>query len=101
MKKIIFASMLLTLVFASVLQAEEMKTYFPNGKVQTEVSDKGMKSYYENGQVMSQVDYKEGEATGVGKYFYEDGKLMREENFEKKEWKQYGPDGNLMAEGKF
>ena len=32
--------------------------------------------------------------------YYEDGQLMREDNYDKKEWKQYGPDGNLIAEGK-
>ena len=100
MRKIILASMFLILVFASSLRAEEMKTYYPNGKVQMEVNDQGMKNYYENGQLMSQTNTKNGEPFGVGKSFYENGQLMREDNYDKKEWKQYGPDGKLMAEGK-
>ncbi len=100
MKKIVLASMFLIAAFASVLFAEEMKTYYPNGQVQMEVSDQGTKSYYENGQLMTQIDTKDGEPYGVAKSYYEDGKLMREDNYDKKEWKQYGPDGSLIAEGK-
>ncbi|GEM_PF-7050360 len=100
MKKILLVSMLFVLLFASTIWAADMKTYFPNGKVQMEVSDQGMKTYYENGQLMSQIDYKNGEASGIGKSYYEDGKLMREDNYDKKEWKQYSPEGKLAAEGK-
>ena len=100
MKKILLVSMFFILAFASILRAADMKTYYPNGKVQMEMSDKGMKTYYETGQLTSQIDYNDGEAVGVGKSYYEDGKLMREDNYEKKEWKQYGPDGKLVAEGK-
>ena len=100
MKKILLVSIFLMLASVSILWAESMKTYYPSGKVQMEMSDQGMKTYYENGQLMSQIDYKDGEASGVGKNYYEDGKLMREDDYDKKEWKQYGPEGNLMAEGK-
>ena len=92
--------MFLILVLASSLWAAGMKTYYPNGKVQMELSDEGTKSYYENGQLMSQINTKNGEPYGVGKSYYEDGKLMREDDYDKKEWKQYGPDGKLVAEGK-
>ena len=99
MKKIAMVLMFLMFVAVSGVWAEEMKTYFPNGKVQMEVGDKGTKTYYENGQIQSQVDYKDGEPTGVGKSFYEDGKLMREDDYQNHKWKQYGPDGKLVAEG--
>src|SRR3989338_3718766 len=94
MKKMVLALMFLIAVFASNLWAEEMKTYYPNGKIQMEISDQGMKNYYENGQLMSQIDTKGGEPFGVGKSYYEDGTLMREDNYDKKEWKQYGPASN-------
>ena len=100
MKKILAAWMLFVLAFAPILWAEEMKTYFPSGKVQMEISDNGMKTYYENGQIMNQIDYKNGEPAGVGKSYYEDGKIMREDDYEKKSWKQYAPEGHLAAEGK-
>ncbi len=100
MKKILAVWMLLLLMFAPILRAEEMKTYYPNGKVQMEVSENSLKTYYENGQLASQVDSKNGESTGVGKTYYEDGKIMREDDYEKKSWKQYSPEGNLAAEGK-
>ncbi len=101
MKKILSALLLLMLVSTPVLFAEDVKTYFPNGKVQMETSGNTMRQYYENGQMMSEVhSNNNGDPTGVGKMFYQDGKLMREDDYEKKIWKQYGPDGNLMAEGK-
>ncbi len=100
MKKILATWLLFVLAFAPILLAGEMKTYFPNGKVQMEMNDQGMKTYYENGQLMSQIDYKNGEPAGVGKSYYEDGKIMREDDYDKKSWKQYSPEGNLMAEGK-
>ena len=100
MKKILVAWILFVLAFAPVLLAAGMKTYFPSGKVQMEMSDTGMKTYYENGQLASQIDSKNGEPTGVGKTYYENGKIMREDDYEKKSWKQYSPEGNLAAEGK-
>ena len=99
MKKVLAVWMLLVLACAPVVWAEEMKTYFPNGKVQMEMSENGMKTYYENGQLASQIDYKNGEPAGIGKTFYEDGKVMREDDYANKKWKQYSPEGNLMAEG--
>lgn len=99
MKKSIAALIFLMFVVSSGLLAQGMKTYYPNGKVQMEMSDEGMKTYYESGQIMSQIDYKDGEPAGIGKSYYEDGKLMREDDFEKGQWRQYGPDGNLVAEG--
>ncbi len=99
MKKRLAILMLFVLAFAPIVLAGEMKTYFPNGKVQMEMSDTGMKTYYENGQLASQIDYQNGEPAGVGKSYYEDGKIMREDDYANKKWKQYSPEGNLMAEG--
>ena len=98
--KILSALVLGAFAFAPVVRAEEMKTYYPNGKVQMETNDREMKTYYENGQLMSLVQMENGNPVGVSKQFYEDGKLMREEDHATGKWKQYDPNGKLVAEGK-
>ena len=122
MKKIFLIACLI--LIANSAQAEQMKTYYPNGKVQMEITDQGMKTYYENGQVssempqkngspsgigktyyesgkvMSETEYKDGDIVGLTKQFYENGKIMREEDHKTGSWKAYGEDGKLAAEGK-
>ena len=98
--KILSAFILAVMALAPAVWAEEAKTYYPNGKVQLEMSDRGMKTYYENGQLMSEMQMQNGNPVGISKQYYEDGKLMREEDHAKGTWKQYSPDGNLAAEGK-
>ena len=75
MKKAILFTFFI-LMFAASLPAAEMKTYYPNGKVQMEMDDKAMKTYYE------------------------DGKLMREQSLVDGSWKQYDENGKVVAEGK-
>ena len=75
MKKAILAT-LFVLIFAGQARAAEMKTYYPNGKVQMEMTDKAMKTYFES------------------------GKLMREQNLVDGSWKQYDENGKVVAEGK-
>lgn len=77
----------------------DMKTYYPNGKVQTEITADSQKTYYEDGKVMMEVTLRDGNPVGVAKTYYPDGKLMREDDHEKKHWKQYDPAGHLLAEG--
>ena len=93
--------MLLILVAAPILLAEDVKTYYPSGKVQMEVTGDTMRQYYENGQVLSESRQNQnGDPIGIGKMFHENGQVMREDDYEKKTWKQFLPDGTLMMEGK-
>ena len=98
--KTLLAMVVCVLVLAPSLFAESMKTYYPSGKVQMEMSDQGMKSYYENGQVQSETALKDGQPVGTTKMYYEDGKLMREQDHSTGAWKQYDETGRVMAEGK-
>ena len=89
------------LALAAPLYAAGMKTYYPDGKVQMEISDQGMKTYYENGQLASEVPQANGQPSGIAKYYTEDGRVLREENHAEGTWKQYDDQGRLVAEGKF
>lgn len=98
MKKLILVALFIHL-FVSVGLAKSMKTYYPNGKIQSEVSAEMTKMYYENGQVSIETPMENGEPAGVSKMYYESGRLMREENYAEKTWKQYNEDGSIQAEG--
>ena len=98
-RSILIAYSVVSLCFAPVVWAQSMKTYYPNGTVQMEISDEGQKTYYEDGQLMSEVPMKDGIPAGVGKYYYPDGKVMREDDYGKKHWKQFNQEGQMIAEG--
>jgi hypothetical protein len=84
------------------------RTYFKNGKVNTELSYKdGEKDgvgriYYINGNVNQEVTYKKGKRDGLAKRFYENGKLYQETQYvdDKMEGyrKKYDEEGKLLAE---
>ncbi len=96
-----FLSMILFIfVLTPSLFAESMKTYYPDGKIQMEMSDEGMKTYYENGKLQSETAMKDGTPAGVTKMYYESGKLMREDDHTTGQWKQYDESGTVVAEGK-
>lgn len=90
----------LSLLLSSSAWALEMKTYYPNGKVQTEMTDQGQKTYYEDGQLMTDMPLQNGAPAGVGKSYYQNGTLMREDDYANGSWKQYDDQGHLVAEGK-
>ncbi len=103
MKKYAFCILILALAFAAPAGAEgeSMKTYYPNGQVQMEVSPEGQKTYYENGQLMSETLLQDGQSAGVAKYYHQNGKPMREDDHQNRRWKQFDEGGNLVAEGNF
>ncbi len=59
---------------------------------------------YENGQTRYRKDYKDGQPSGLWKFYYEDGKIFAEADFSKNEfgdnWHFYNPDGTTLAEAK-
>ena len=116
--------MLAALIFVALPPAQaDMKTYFENGKVQTDVTDESSKSYYQSGQLstvipqqngepdgkaqtfyesgklMSEMEYKEGFIVGVTKEYYENGKLKREHDRTSGAWKTYDETGKVTGEG--
>ena len=120
------ASLLLffSLILTPAVFAEESKTYYPSGKIQMEMTEKGIKTYYEDGKLntdtplvdnvpngtaktyypsgklMTETEYKNGEPVGATKMYYENGQLMHEDDTAKGTWKQYDESGHLTAEGK-
>ncbi len=96
-------AVVMALAIATNAQAVNLKTYYPNGKVQSEVTDTAMRTYYENGQVNVDTPMVNGVPTGVGKTYYEDGKLMSETQYQSGNpvsTKQYDENGNVTAEWK-
>lgn len=93
----------MVLLVAAEAQAVNLKTYYPNGKVQSEVTDASMKTYYENGQVNVETPVVNGVPAGVGKSYYENGKLMSETQYQEGNpvsIKQYDENGNMTSEWK-
>lgn len=121
MKIFCFAILMMLTVFQFVYA--DMKTYFENGKVQTETTDEWSKSYYQSGQVntiipqkegephgkaqtfyesgklMSEMEYDNGSIVGVTKEYYESGKLQREHDRLSGAWKTYDENGQVTGEG--
>lgn len=71
--KILSCLIVFALISAPSVFAGSMKTYYENGKVQMEMSDKGMKTYYENGQLQSETSLQNGQPAGVTKMYFETG----------------------------
>ena len=67
--------------------AEEVKEYWPNGKVKWERNYKDgklegiSKNYDENGTLRSEENYAGDKKEGMSKYFSDKGKLIKEVNF--------------------
>lgn len=123
--KMTAAALFLSLILTPAVFAAESKTYYPNGKIQMEVTDSAMKTYYEDGKLnsetplldgnpngvaksfypsgtlMSEMEYENGAPVGTTKMFHENGQLMREDNPVNGAWKQYDESGHLVAEGKY
>ena len=84
------------------------RTYFKNGKVNTEISYKNgekdgvARTYYINGNVNQEIYYKKGRRDGLAKRFYENGKLYQETQYVDDEMegfrKKYDEDGKLLSE---
>lgn len=59
---------------------------------------------YENGQLRFRKDYKDGQPSGLWKFFYENGNTFAEADFSKNEfgdgWHFYNPDGSTIADTK-
>jgi TonB family protein len=74
---------LLIFSFAFVTTAQDglIKTYFPNGKVESEINyinkirEGAAKIYYDNGNLRQEYSYINGKVEGLVKEYYESGKL--------------------------
>jgi antitoxin component YwqK of YwqJK toxin-antitoxin module len=88
-----------------------VKTYYPNGKLHTEVSyadtikDGSEKIYYPNGQLEIVTEYSNGIKNGEEKGYYQNGKLSLENAYldgkENGIVKTYFPNGNLEFQAIF
>ena len=87
-------------ILSGVSLAADMKTYYPNGKVQTEITSSFIKTYYENGQLSSLVNQKDGVPNGLNVRYYENGQKMSEAEFKDGNpvgmFKQYYESGKVM-----
>ena len=98
MKKSFWIFFLFLGILIPILHAEESKTYYPDGKTQTEVNDSGMKTYYESGKLKSKAEYVDGQAATTVSY-YESGKIMRKRD-ESGNWIEYDENGDVTGQGK-
>ena len=81
---------LIIVFFISIIRAQEglVKTYFPNGKIQSEISfvnkirEGAAKFYYDNGNLRQEFSYINGKVDGLVKEYYESGKLKLTYNIE-------------------
>jgi TonB family protein len=99
---------LIIFLFVSVISAQEglVKTYFPNGKIQSEIfyinkiREGVAKLYYENGNLRQEFSYINGKVDGLVKEYYENGKLKLTYNIEngKKEGRvsMFKEDGTFL-----
>ncbi len=111
MKKILYSTILATMMFMSVgsyaqnvYTDEQVKPCGNelrctlNGKLLTGI----VKMFYPNGNLMIEETYKDGKKEGLSKLYYENGNLKIEGTYKdgKPEglWKGYYPNGNLKAE---
>jgi TonB family protein len=98
------------LLFTSIISAQDglVKTYFPNGKIQSEITyinkirEGGAKFYFENGNIRQEYSYVNGKVEGLVKEYYENGKLKLTYNIEngKKEGRVsfFKEDGTFLTD---
>ena len=101
---------LIVILFAFVTSAQEglVKTYFPNGKTESEIfyvnkiREGAAKFYYENGNIRQEFSYINGKVDGLVKEYYENGKLKLTYNIEngKKEGRvsMFKEDGTFLTD---
>jgi TonB family protein len=101
---------LIVILFAFVTSAQEglVKTYFPNGKIESEIlyvnkiREGAAKFYYENGNIRQEFSYINGKVDGLVKEYYENGKLKLTYNIEngKKEGRvsMFKEDGTFITD---
>jgi TonB family protein len=106
LKKIVFV----IFIFTSIISAQEgvVKTYFPNGKIQSEITyinkirEGSAKFYYDNGNLRQEFSYINGKVDGLVKEYYESGKLKLTYNIEngKKEGRvsMFKEDGTFLTD---
>jgi TonB family protein len=103
MKKILLAALLYTNVVFS--QDSPVKTYFPNGKVDSEISFNGSiregeaKFYYEDGTLKEERLYINGRVAGLVKTYHPNGNLKELINIE--DGKREGPTSVFDEEGNY
>jgi TonB family protein len=98
---------LVIFVFTSVISAQEglIKTYYPNGKIQSEITfankirEGAAKFYYDNGNLKQEFSYINGKVDGLVKEYYESGKLKL--TFNIVEGKREGPVSLFKEDGTF
>lgn len=98
---------LLVFIYAMIVSAQEglIKTYFPNGKIQSEITyvnkirEGAAKFYYENGNIRQEFSYINGKVEGLVKEYYENGKLKLTYNIE--EGKREGPVSLFKENGTY
>ena len=90
---------------ASFAQDNQVKTYYPNGKVESEITFKDTiregeaKFYYEDGTIKEERLYVNGKVAGLVKVYYPNGKLKELINIE--DGKREGPTSLFDEEGKY
>ena len=103
LKKIV----LIIFLFATIISAQEglVKTYFPNGKIQSEITyvnkirEGAAKFYYDNGNIRQEFSYVNGKVDGLVKEYYESGKLKQTYNIV--EGKKEGPVSLFKEDGTY
>ena len=113
MKRLILFFAIALLAISCNKTKKEIILSYPDGKPQLiyytegENSDKVLvaeENLYQNGQLRYRKDYKDGQPTGLWKFYYESGKTFAEADFSKNEfgdnWKFFAEDGSVIAEAK-
>ena len=113
MKRLILLFAIALLAISCNKTKKEVILSYPDGKPQLiyytegENSDKVLvaeENLYQNGQLRYRKDYKDGQPTGLWKFYYENGKTFAEADFSKNEfgdnWKFFAEDGSVIAEAK-
>ena len=98
---------LIIFLFVSVISAQEgpVKTYFPNRKIESEISyenkirEGAAKFYFENGNLRQEFSYINGKVDGLVKEYYESGKLKLTYNIEN--GKKEGPVSLFKEDGTY
>ena len=102
MKKYILFTLL---CFSAVAQENPVKTYYPNGKIESEISykdsirDGEAKFYFEEGTLKEERLYVNGRVEGLVKVYYPNGKLKELINIE--DGKREGPTSLFDEEGNY
>ena len=113
MKKILLVIATALLIISCNKTNKEVINSYPDSKpklvyyTQGDGADKVLvaeENLYENGQLRYRKDYKDGQPTGMWKFYYENGKTFAEADFSKNEfgdnWKFFAEDGSVIAEAK-